>query len=83
MESPASFETLQLSNGFTLLVKQTKLQDDELLIAGFARGGLSELPARSYFSGVLCDLIATESGAFGCAPAELCPTAEMASALGL
>ena len=67
----AGFEKLTLSNGLTLLVKQTQLQHDELLIGGFSRGGLSELPSSAYFSGALCDLIATESGAFGCSPREL------------
>lgn len=67
----AGFEKLTLSNGLTLLIKQTKLQHDELLIGGYSRGGLSELPSSAYFSGVLCDLIATESGAFGCSPREL------------
>ena len=50
------FEVVKLSNGMTLLAKRTDLQDDQLLIAGFARGGLSELPRASYFSGVLSDL---------------------------
>ena len=67
----SGFETLTLSNGFTLHIKSTRLQDDELLLAGFARGGLSELREADCFSGLLCDLIATESGAFGCAPTEL------------
>ena len=67
----AGFEKLTLSNGLTLLVKQTQLQHDELLIGGFSRGGLSELPSSAYYSGALCDLIATESGAFGCSPREL------------
>lgn len=129
----AGLEEWTLSNGVTLLLKQTQLQDDELLIAGFARGGLSEveittklldyrqrmvgsrrcgalsplsphsphslltlpsLPPHSpltlpsltlrsplrlylqvrradYVSASLADLLVTESGAFGCAPAEL------------
>ena len=67
----AGFETLMLSNGITLLVKPTRLQDDQLLMAGYARGGLSELAPKAYFSGALADLIATESGAFGCLPREL------------
>ena len=72
-EAPAGagFEALWLSNGFTILTKHTQLQDDELLLCGYARGGLSELPREQYFAGVLSDLIATESGAFGCPPVEL------------
>jgi len=64
-------EEWQLSNGMTVFVRPTQLQNDELLIHGMAYGGLSELPLRSYLTAALSDWIATESGAFGCGPVEL------------
>eukprot|EP00899_Mesostigma_viride_P018829 jgi/Mesvir1/26948/Mv20668-RA.1 len=62
---------LVLSNGMRVCYKKTDFLDDQLLMRGFAYGGLSELPEEEFRSAAMAASIAGEMGIFGFKPAVL------------
>jgi len=60
---------LTLSNGMRCCCKHTKLLEDQVLLTGFACGGLTEVPQGEFRSASLASVIAGELGVFGVRPA--------------
>mmetsp|Transcript_26988 Transcript_26988/g.69981 ORF Transcript_26988/g.69981 Transcript_26988/m.69981 type:complete len:1010 (+) Transcript_26988:157-3186(+) len=60
---------LTLSNGMRCCCKHTKLLEDQVLLTGFACGGLTEVPQAEFRSASLAPVIAGELGVFGVRPA--------------
>ncbi len=60
-----------LGNGLKVCVKPSSVNQDEVLIRGFAPGGLSSLSAVDLPSGQLANAVAAESGIGGFSPLEL------------
>lgn len=62
---------LRLRNGMRVAYKRTDFLDDQILLSGFAHGGLSEVPPERggrYPSAACAVLLASEAGFFGHAP---------------
>ena len=63
---------LRLRNGLRVVFKRTAILDDQILIAGAAHGGLSQVgPGELYPSAVCASVLAGEAGIFGHSPEEL------------
>ncbi|CAI7822512.1 unnamed protein product, partial [Closterium sp. NIES-53] len=60
---------LRLSNGMRVAVKCTDFLDDQILISGYAYGGLSEVSEVDYYTAAMAQSIAGEAGIFGHPPA--------------
>ncbi|CAI5506607.1 unnamed protein product [Closterium sp. Naga37s-1] len=60
---------LRLSNGMRVAVKCTDFLDDQILISGYAYGGLSEVSEADYYTAAMAQSIAGEAGIFGHPPA--------------
>ncbi|GJP47352.1 hypothetical protein CLOM_g6553 [Closterium sp. NIES-68] len=60
---------LRLSNGMRVAIKCTDFLDDQILISGYAYGGLSEVPYAQYHTAAMAQTIAGEVGIFGHPPA--------------
>ncbi|CAI5511991.1 unnamed protein product [Closterium sp. Naga37s-1] len=60
---------LRLSNGMRVAVKCTDFLDDQILISGYAYGGLSEVSEAEYYTAAMAQSIAGEAGIFGHPPA--------------
>ncbi|CAI5457717.1 unnamed protein product [Closterium sp. Yama58-4] len=60
---------LRLSNGMRVAVKCTDFLDDQILISGYAYGGLSEVSEADYYTAAMAQSIAGEAGVFGHPPA--------------
>ncbi|KAK3250341.1 hypothetical protein CYMTET_40280 [Cymbomonas tetramitiformis] len=57
-----------LPNGMRVIYKSTSFLDDQVLLSGFAHGGLSEVPVDEFDSLSCSTLLATELGVFGYKP---------------
>eukprot|EP00892_Ulva_mutabilis_P009176 jgi/Ulvmu1/6630/UM003_0268.1 len=69
----ATFEALGarellLSNGMRVTLRRSDLQDDQILLAGFAPGGVTEQPAAQVTEAALACTLAEEMGMFGFKP---------------
>eukprot|EP00897_Mesotaenium_endlicherianum_P008456 jgi/Mesen1/7639/ME000004S07907 len=62
---------LVLSNGMRVCYKPTDFLDDQVLISGYAYGGLSEVPEESYHTCAMATTIAGEMGIYGHKPIAL------------
>ncbi|QEC78908.1 M16 family metallopeptidase [Mucilaginibacter ginsenosidivorax] len=54
---------LKLSNGIRVLLKPTKIKNDQLLFNGYSKGGLSQVSDANFYSGNLAATIVGASGA--------------------
>lgn len=61
-------EELRLSNGMRVVFKKTDFLLDQVLMSGFAFGGLSEEDPRDYPSAMCASMVASEVGQFGLRP---------------
>lgn len=59
---------LVLSNGMKVTFKETDFLKDQVLLSGFASGGLSEVPENSFRSASFANMVAGELGMFGLRP---------------
>lgn len=62
---------LLLSNGMRVCYKQTDFLDDQVLISGYAYGGLSEAPEGDHHSYAMAQVLAGEVGIYGHPPSVL------------
>eukprot|EP00898_Chlorokybus_atmophyticus_P001425 jgi/Chlat1/2283/Chrsp17S02583 len=62
---------VHLNNGMRICFKPTDFLDDQVLISGYAFGGLSELPKQQFQSASMASAIAGEMGVYGFKPAVL------------
>jgi len=70
--SRAGATELRLRNGMRVVYKRTAILDDQILIAGAAHGGLSEVGAGDMYPSAACaSMLAGEAGVFGHSPEEL------------
>lgn len=59
---------LILNNGMRIALRVTDFLDDQVLIRGVARGGLSEVDATDYIDAMCSNMIASEIGMYGHRP---------------
>ena len=57
-----------LSNGMRIVYRVTDFLDDQVLIRGSARGGLSEVKQESYIDAMCSNMVASELGIYGHRP---------------
>ncbi|GAX81449.1 hypothetical protein CEUSTIGMA_g8878.t1 [Chlamydomonas eustigma] len=69
LEGSLSATELLLGNGMRVCFKSTDFLHDEVLISGFAFGGLSEVPEAQFVTARATDTIADQLGVFGYKPA--------------
>lgn len=58
-------QTMKLSNGMKITIKKTPFQDDQILMSGYAVGGLSDEPLNSIRLASMAATLASEIGIFG------------------
>ncbi|KAK9846440.1 hypothetical protein WJX81_003803 [Elliptochloris bilobata] len=59
---------LTLSNGMRITYKVTDHADDQILVTGWAPGGLSEVPRTAFRSAAMAQMLADELGPYGFKP---------------